>query len=127
MDPSILIHGMQDSAHVAELMDQCGPVVIPSTWFEGLPLVLTEAIARGRPIIASDIGGLGRTVTEDFGWKVPPSNAVALAATIGALTDEQIAQRGAAARERFLMEFNQAVTTPQLIGIYTELINAKGM
>jgi glycosyltransferase involved in cell wall biosynthesis len=102
-------------------MDQCGPVVIPSTCFEGLPLVLAEAIARGRPIIASDIGGLGRTVTDDFGWKVPPSNAVALAATIGALTDEQIAQRGAAARERFLKEFDQAVTTPQLIGIYTEL------
>ena len=121
MDPSIRIHGMQDSAHVAELMDQCGPVVIPSTCFEGLPLVLAEAIARGRPIIASDIGGLGRTVTDDFGWKVPPSNAVALAATIGALTDEQIAQRGAAARERFLKEFDQAVTTPQLIGIYTEL------
>ena len=57
MDPSIRIHGMQDSAHVAELMDQCGPVVIPSTCFEGLPLVLAEAIARGRPIIASDIGG----------------------------------------------------------------------
>jgi len=120
-DSSIVVHGMQDSQHVAELMDECGPVVIPSTCFEGLPLVLAEAIARGRPVIASDIGGLGQTVTDDIGWKVPASNAVALASTIASLTDEQIVHKGAAARVRFLKEFDQAVTTPQLIEIYTEL------
>jgi len=120
-DSSIVVHGMQDAQGVGELMDMCGPVVIPSTCFEGLPLVFAEALAKGRPIIASDIGGLGGTMTEAIGWKVPPSNPVALASIFAELQDQEIQLRGSAARERFLKEFDQAVTTPALIDLYSQL------
>jgi glycosyltransferase involved in cell wall biosynthesis len=39
-------------------------VVVPSIWFEGLPLVVLEAFASGTPVIASRIGSLAELIEE---------------------------------------------------------------
>lgn len=56
-------------------------VAVPSVWQEPYGLVAAEAVALGRPVVASDIGGL----PEACGGKatlVPPGDAGALAAAI---------------------------------------------
>jgi glycosyltransferase involved in cell wall biosynthesis len=37
-------------------------VIVPSTWWENAPLVILEALARGRPVIAADVGGMAELV-----------------------------------------------------------------
>jgi glycosyltransferase involved in cell wall biosynthesis len=68
---------------------------------EGFPVVVLEAMALGRPIVASDLTGT-REQVGDAGVLVPPGDPVALeAAVAGLLGDSQrAASLGAAARRR---------------------------
>jgi glycosyltransferase involved in cell wall biosynthesis len=55
--------------------------VLPSL-NEALGLVVLEALAMGKPVIASDIGGLGEVIREDVGYVVKPGDVDNLTATI---------------------------------------------
>lgn len=55
-------------------------LVISSAW-EGMPMVVIEAMANGLPIVTTHVGGTDETV-QDPRWIVPPHNATALATTM---------------------------------------------
>ena len=56
-------------------------VVVPSRW-EGLSLTALEALACGRPVVASDVPGLAEIVTAGVGALVPAEDAAALAGAV---------------------------------------------
>lgn len=56
--------GPYDNEEVLILMGQCDYVVIPSLWWENSPVVIQEAFAAGRPVIASGIGGMAEKITD---------------------------------------------------------------
>jgi glycosyltransferase involved in cell wall biosynthesis len=77
--------------------------VAPSLWPEPFGLVALEAAAAGKPIVASDIGGLRDIVADgETGILVPPDDRLALGAAMRRLgRDAELRQRlGAAAKER---------------------------
>jgi len=76
-------------------------VALPSRW-EGLSLVLLEAMAAGRSVVASDAGGMRQTLTSECGAIVPAGDDAGLAAALRArLLDPGLAaDEGAAARRR---------------------------
>jgi glycosyltransferase involved in cell wall biosynthesis len=56
--------------------------VLPS-FAEGLPVVLMEALALGRPVVCTMVGGIGELVESGTsGWIVPPGSVTALASAI---------------------------------------------
>jgi glycosyltransferase involved in cell wall biosynthesis len=58
-------------------------VVIPSIWWENSPMVIQEAFTLGRPVVASDIGGMAEKVTHGVdGIHVPVGNAKAWGQTL---------------------------------------------
>jgi glycosyltransferase involved in cell wall biosynthesis len=76
--------------------------VLPST-FEGLGIVLIEAMASGLPVVASEVGGIPEVVVDgETGALIPVGNRDALVSAIaGLLRDEERAARQArAGRER---------------------------
>ncbi|HEX8340325.1 MAG TPA: glycosyltransferase [Tepidisphaeraceae bacterium] len=76
-------------------------LVVPSVWYEVFGLVCIEALSRGVPVIASDIGGLPEVVThERTGLLVPPGDAAALSAAIRRVTDDEPFARALGARGR---------------------------
>ena len=81
--------GLADRVHFAGRVDPLGPLlmacdacVLPSLW-EGLPLVVLEALARARPVVASRVGGIPEAVEDGVtGRLVPPGDPAALAAVL---------------------------------------------
>ena len=51
-------YGAYRSEEMPDLMRQVDWVVVPSIWWENSPLVIQESFLHGRPVIASDIGGM---------------------------------------------------------------------
>jgi len=76
--------------------------LVPSIWPEAFGIVVIEAMASGRPVIASRIGGIPDLVRDEVtGLLVQNGDAEALAAAmIRLLADRELASRlGAAALE----------------------------
>lgn len=96
--------GWQDEAGVRAALADATALILPS-FAEGLPVVLMEAMAAGRPVIATAIAGVPELVTPDTGWLVPAGDAAALADAIRALAatpPDRLQAMGAAARARVL-------------------------
>lgn len=74
-------HGLKTKLEVAEFMRRCDIFVLPSL-FETFGVVLIEALACGKPVVATDIGGPNEIVTEEMGKLVSPGNSKALAEAI---------------------------------------------
>jgi glycosyltransferase involved in cell wall biosynthesis len=56
--PAIRLAGPFERAQLAEVMSGLDVLVVPSTWYENSPVVISEALAAGRPVIATDLGGI---------------------------------------------------------------------
>jgi glycosyltransferase involved in cell wall biosynthesis len=96
-----------EPAQVAAALDEATLLVLPSQ-SEGLPRVVMEAFARGRPVVGARAGGIPDIVEDDVsGLLVEPGNAPALAdALVRLLSDHELAERLAtgalAAKDRWL-------------------------
>jgi glycosyltransferase involved in cell wall biosynthesis len=84
-------------------------VVLCTSWHEGTPLAVLEAMASGVPVVATDIGGNPELVASGVtGWLTPPGDEVSMAErTLSLLADEAMRARfGAAARTRVVQHFS---------------------
>ena len=84
-------------------------VVLCTSWHEGTPLAILEAMASGLPVVATDVGGNPELVLSGVtGTLVGPGDEVAMAeSTLALLTDPVLRQRfGLAARERVVTTFS---------------------
>ncbi len=98
--------------------------VLPSR-FEGLPLSVLEAMAAAKPVVASNVGGMGDAVIHgETGTLVPPGDAAALAAAIRAfLAEPERARRaGEAGRERLCTRFSAEMMIAGVTAVYDELL-----
>lgn len=80
-DPTLRVHlpGAQGPHEVARWMAASDLVTLPS-YSEGHPNVLVEALACGRPVVATPVGGIPEVVDADCGLLVEARDPVALAA-----------------------------------------------
>ncbi len=103
-------------------------VVLPSIYGENLPTVLMEAGGCARPVIASDVGGIGDIVADgETGLLVPPGEEQRLAGAITRLLDEpQFAtQLGLAGRQRMERLFEARIWAANLRSVYERAIESR--
>lgn len=82
MGTAVTLLGWQDESGVRAAMNAAHALVTPS-FAEGLPVVIMEAMACARPIIATYIAGIPELVRPGIeGWLVPAGDADALAETM---------------------------------------------
>ena len=99
-------------------------VVLPS-YREGLPKVLLEAAACGKPLIATDVPGCREIVTQGVnGLLVPVRDSSALAAAIDSLLGDSSLRvaMGVAGREAVTRMFSVEQVTSQVVALYRELL-----
>jgi len=102
------VHFLGTVQDTPELLARCDLFVLPSLW-EGMPLSLLEAMAAGRPAVATAVSGSAELILdEETGLLVPAGDPAALAAAmIRLLQDPEAAEAmGARARDRVRREFS---------------------
>ncbi|MCX7644530.1 MAG: glycosyltransferase [Rhodobacteraceae bacterium] len=84
LEGRVTVTGWISSAEVRRLIAEATLVVQPSL-MEGLPVVIMEAMAQGRPVISTYIAGIPELVQDgQTGWLVPAGNEAALTAALRA-------------------------------------------
>ena len=99
---------------------------LPS-WWEAMPLSVLEAMAGGLPVVATDVGDIGRAVADGVtGFVVPPKDPEQLASRLERLlTDADLRRRmGEAGRARVTEMFSADVTAAAVSALYDELRGA---
>ena len=113
--------GHQDD--VAAILRACDIVVHPSLQ-EGFSNAVLEAMACGRPVVASSAGGTAEAVVDgETGYLVDPGDSVALGeAILRMLADPQrAAEMGAAGRARAVQTFSIGRAVDELESLYATL------
>jgi glycosyltransferase involved in cell wall biosynthesis len=114
----VVFLGPQDQAGVRAARRDSAVGLATSTWHDVLPTVILEALADGRPVLGTDLGGIPYLVG-DAGWTVP-ANVDALAAALPVALTEAPAL-APLARKRYESTFTPELITQRLLDIYTEL------
>lgn len=88
--PGVRVHlpGAMDAPKVANWMAASDLVTLPS-YSEGHPNVLVEALACGRPVVATRVGGIPEVVDASCGVLVAPRDASALAGAFAEVLDRE--------------------------------------
>ncbi|WP_313137844.1 glycosyltransferase [Paracoccus jeotgali] len=122
----IRFEGLQPAESVARAYGDSHVLVVPSVpgangRVEGIPVVLMEAMARGRAVIASDLSGIPELVEPGVtGWLTPPGDAAAIAAALVDIARDwdgaaAVARAGRARiRDDYLIENNAAALARQM-------------
>ena len=124
IEDSVIFTGfLSDTRIVTSLLDI---VLVPSIIPEACPRTIIEAMAVGKPVIATPLGGSKELVTPETGILVPPEDASAVAEAVATLaTDrERLAAMGKAARDRAGQLFSSEKNTALTETVYTELLAA---
>lgn len=114
--PRLRYLGRLSPEGVQREMAGAAAMIAPSIVREAFGLTAVEAMAAGRPVIASSIGGLGEIVDETVGWPVGTDGALAHA--LVGLSDQEAARRGAAGRQRYLERFTIERSMDGLVEVF---------
>lgn len=130
LEEMVLAMGLADRVHLvgwwmdipAAMADM--DVVALSSRNEGTPVSLIEAGACGRPVVATDVGGVRSVVVDGgSGLLVPPGDPDALAEALGrVLSDTTLRQRFGAAGREHSMAFSHERLLDDVRALYVELL-----
>lgn len=73
-EPNIKVCGKLSHEAVMLAVSKASFIVVPSLWYEGYPMVIREAIARGIPSLVSEIGSTASAVTSKIALKFNPTD-----------------------------------------------------
>jgi len=118
---SVIFSGHQEQSY--DFINMMDVFVLPSL-HEGIPMVLLEAFALSRPVVASRVGGIPEVVSDGFsGVLVNPTNADELATAIRSLIEDpsRAAALGVAGRGRVESEFSANLMAIRTVEMYRAL------
>lgn len=118
-----MLPSRRDIPYVLSALDV---LVLPSIRPEGFGLVLIEAMAMGKPVVGTALGGIPEVIDGEppVGFVVPPRDADALATALNRLASNRQLSRemGHCARARVEREFDIRIVVQEIQKVYQELI-----
>jgi len=103
---------------------RAGQVVLLTSISEGFPFAVLEAMACGRPVVATDVGGVAEAIAQ-VGVIVPPRDPAAVAeAALTLLGDAELRRSlGRRSRERVISRFTLSACVANYRGLYHDLVS----
>lgn len=123
--PRLTAVGRESADQVATRMAGARSLIFPSRWYEGLPMVVLEAMASGLGTVAPDHGALPGIVGQG-GLTFPSGRVSGLAEAIEAIGSDSLVDRlGGDARQRYLDEFTPESGIVRLERLYSDAIRER--
>jgi glycosyltransferase involved in cell wall biosynthesis len=122
-DGVTLIPGFRDAAPYMQAFDV---LVVPSTRHEALPLVVLEAMASGKPVLASRLSGIPEAVLDgETGHTFEPGDAAALGRLIARYAGDREESRrlGDGGRDRWRTRFSLQRMVAETVAVYEECVD----
>lgn len=119
LNDRIRLLGWRSSTDVRKQLAASRAMVLPS-FAEGLPVVLMEALALGRPVVSTAVAGIPELVDADNGWLVPSGSVDGLAEAMKAVLDaprDRLAAMGREGRRRVLADHHPDINARTLAGL----------
>lgn len=124
--PNLHFHGWLPRDQVLERMNGAALLIIPSEWYEGLPVTLLEAFAIGCPVVVSRIGSLAGLVEEGkTGMQFEPGSPGELSTRIRFLLADRglLLRMRRTCREEYEKKYTAEANYAILTGIYGKALN----
>ncbi|MBY8978160.1 glycosyltransferase family 4 protein [Rhodobacteraceae bacterium NNCM2] len=128
LETQIELAGWATNAEVRERVGRARALLLPS-FAEGLPIVIMEALALGRPVITTYIAGIPELVDAGCGWILPAGDEAALARALGevmAASPEKLAEMGREGRTRVEAQHDQNANAALLKTFFDKTAGAAG-
>ncbi|MEZ5893076.1 MAG: glycosyltransferase [Parvularculaceae bacterium] len=119
----VIIKGWMENRAVREEMRNARAFLLP-TFAEGLPVVIMEALALGRPVISTYIAGIPELLDEGCGWIVPAGDIDALTQAMRAAlkaSPDQLAALGREGRARVEREHDIDKEAAKLAALFEQV------
>lgn len=113
--------GQKTNEKVAPYMNACDIFVLPSL-NEGLPVVLCEALACGKPVVATAVAGTPELVAKDVGYLVRPKNPKDLEEKITLALNKKWNKNEILERAKL---FSAKHCAEKVVNVYKELLKNK--
>ncbi len=113
-------------ADILQRMKDASMLILPSTWYEGFPMILAEAFAVGLPVVASNLGSMSSVVDHlRTGLHFEPGNASDLAEKVRWLLAHpaEVALMRAQARKEYESKYTGEENYAQMIQIYESVLS----
>lgn len=82
----VIFTGSRDD--VEDIIPSCDVLILPS-YSESFGLVLIEALACGKPVIGSDVGGITEIITDDVGLLIDPTKVSSIAMAVDRMVNDE--------------------------------------
>jgi len=117
--------GFQSGNDLRKLVQNSLTVVVPSVWYESFGLVILEAFAYGKPVIASRIGGMVELIEDGItGYFFTAGNVQDLTAKIKKVlaNPTKLSEMGRVARKKIEREFNPNLHLKKITELYKRFV-----
>lgn len=124
--PDVTFTGWVTEEQTTELMAAAEVVLVPSLWYEGLPLVILRSLSVGTPVLTSDIENFCEDVVADgVGETFAAGDAGSLARALQrvAADPQLMTSRRAAARASYEQRYSPSVDLLRLEQVYRDVIS----
>jgi glycosyltransferase involved in cell wall biosynthesis len=87
---TVTLVGAVYGEEMERLLNRAGMVVVPSEWYDNLPMMVCQAFAAGKPVVASRINGIPEYVRDgETGLLFAPGDAAGLATSLDRLAADE--------------------------------------
>jgi glycosyltransferase involved in cell wall biosynthesis len=130
LESRVRITGWLSNEAVRQEILAARALILPS-FAEGLPVVLMEALALGRPVVSTYLAGIPELVEDGVnGWLIPAGSVDALAAALVRALEtpaEQLAQMGRAGAARVRAAHNAGLEASKLAALFRAVLAEPSM
>ncbi|MGD9494617.1 MAG: glycosyltransferase, partial [Bacteroidales bacterium] len=121
LEKQFIITGQLNEMMVADQMKKCH-FYVQSSNYENVPVVISEALMCGLPVVATNVGGLNEMIDDSNGYLVEHNSLTELSSAIRMMTENYSAYDRQKIRQAAMHKYSAVAVRQQMLQLYSVLI-----